>query len=152
MPTNGFVATLPDVAQACCMAMVDSAGCTPAIAFDGTPSASSGAVFTIWAAQVMATSSGLLMYSKTGPAAVPFFGGLLCLAGQIARTPGQFSGGTTGCTGALAMDFNAYVATGSDALLVGGSDVWAQYWSRDAGIAPPNNASTTDASAFTLWP
>lgn len=151
-PVNGFVATLPEVASAYCTAKVNSAGCTPAIAFSGTPSASSGAGFTISASQIMAASSGLLMYSKTGPATVPFFGGLLCLAGQITRTPGQFSGGTTGCTGALSMDFNAYTATGFDPLLVGGTDVWAQYWSRDAGFAPPNNANTTNAVAFTLWP
>jgi probable HAF family extracellular repeat protein len=151
-PVNGFVATLPEVATPYCTAKVNSAGCTPAIAFAGTPSASSGAGFTISADQIMAASSGLLMYSKTGPATVPFFGGLLCLAGQITRTPGQFSGGTTGCSGALSMDFNAYTATGADALLVGGIDVWAQYWSRDAGFAPPNNANTTDAVAFTLWP
>lgn len=152
VPVNGFVATLPEVAVPYCTAKVNSAGCTPAIAFAGTPSASSGAGFTISADQIMAASSGLLMYSKTGPATVPFYGGLLCLAGQITRTPGQFSGGTTGCSGALSMDFNAYVATGADALLVGGADVWAQYWSRDAGFAPPNNANTTDALAFTLWP
>lgn len=152
VPVNGFVATLPEVAGTYCTAKVNSAGCTPAIAFAGTPSATSGAGFTISAAQVMATSSGLLMYGKTGPAAVPFFGGLLCLAGQITRTPGQFSGGTAGCTGALALDFNVYVAGGADPLLVGGTDVWAQYWYRDAGFAPPNNADTTDAVAFTLWP
>jgi probable HAF family extracellular repeat protein len=151
-PTNGFVATLPEVADVYCTAKVNSAGCTPAIAFAGTPSASSGTGFVIFASQVMASSSGLLMYSKTGPAAVPFFGGLLCLGGQITRTPGQFSGGTTGCTGALAFEFNAYVAGGADPLLVGGADVWAQYWYRDAGFAPPNNADTTDAVAFTLWP
>jgi len=151
-PNDGFVATLPEVASVYCTAKVNSAGCTPAIAFDGTPSASSGAGFDISVDQVMANSTGLLIYSKTGPASIPFQGGILCVGGSILRTPGQFSGGTTGCTGAFSIDFNAYVATGADPLLAAGSNVWAQWWSRDQGFAPPNNSNTSDALAFTLWP
>lgn len=41
-------------------------------------------------------------------------------------------------------------AASSNAALVGGANVWAQFWSRDP--ASPSTTNLTDAVTFTLWP
>jgi probable HAF family extracellular repeat protein len=151
-PFKGWIATLPDVASVYCTAKTNSQGCVPAIAFAGTPSASSGSGFTISASNLLSNVSGLLIYSTTGAASQPFQGGTLCLASPVRRTAGQNSGGAGACGGSLALDFNAQVALGQDPALIGGAKVWAQIWSRDSGFAPPNNTNLTDALSFTLWP
>jgi hypothetical protein len=82
-------------------------------------------------------------------------GGTLCVAPPVRRTPGQNSGGsTTGtdCTGTFSFDFNAWIASVLNPTLLPGATVWAQYWSRDPGFAPPNNAGLTDAQTFLIWP
>ena len=133
-----------------CTAKVNSAGCTPAIGFLGSPSASAGSGFTISAANVLDNKFGLLFYSKNGPAATPFQGGILCAIPPLVRTQLQNSGGTPPCGGQFAMDFNVWIASGFDPALVAGQQVNAQYWSRDPGFAPPNNTSLSDAIEFTI--
>jgi hypothetical protein len=70
----------------------------------------------------------------------PFFGGTLCLHSPIKRTPGQSSGGSsTGndCTGVYSYHFTqGYML---QQLLGANATVFAQFWSRDPGFAPPNN-------------
>jgi hypothetical protein len=135
-----------------CTAKTNSAGCVPAIATSGTPSASAGSGFTISTTNVLDNKFGLYFYSKTGPNNAPFQGGTLCAAAPLVRTPVQNSGGTAPCGGAFQIDFNAYVASGADPALVAGQQVWAQTWSRDPGFAPPNNTSLSNAVTFTLCP
>ncbi len=149
-PFKGWVATLPDVATVYCTAQVNSQGCTPAIAFGGTPSASSGAGFPLTATNLVNNVNAILFYGKVGPASIPFNGGTLCVAPPVLRTPLMNSGGAGACSGTLSMDFNAYVPVSSDPGLVGGAKVWAQFWSRDPMSAAGTNL--TDAVAFTLWP
>jgi hypothetical protein len=133
-----------------CTAKVNSAGCTPAIAFTGTPSATSGSGFQISASNILANKFGLLFYGKSGPAASAFQGGTLCAAPPLVRTMLQNSGGTPPCGGSFSLDFNAYIASGADPALVSGQQVNAQYWSRDPGFAPPDNTNLTDAVEFTI--
>jgi catechol 2,3-dioxygenase-like lactoylglutathione lyase family enzyme len=135
-----------------CTAKTNSAGCVPAIAFSGSPSASAGSGFTISTSNVLDNEFGLYFYSKSGPNNAPFQGGTLCAAAPLVRTMLQNSGGTAPCGGAFQIDFNAYVAGGKDPALVAGQQVWAQTWSRDPGLAPPNNTSLSDAVSFTLCP
>jgi len=126
-----------------CTGKVNSLGCTPAISFGGSPSASSGAPFTITCSGVINQKSGLLMYSHL-PNAAPFQGGTLCLKPPLRRTSPQNSGGSASgsdCTGTFGFDFNARIQSGVDPTLVAGAEVFAQYWSRD-----PASSSTTSLS------
>lgn len=140
-------------ASSYCTSKVNSLGCTPAIATSGSASASAGSGFAISATLVLNQKQGLLLYGTSGPAAVPFHGGWLCVAPPRRRTPVQSSGGSSAgsnCSGAYVFDFNAWTATGSDPALIAGATVNAQYWSRDPGFAPPNNVGLTDAVEFHL--
>ncbi len=149
-PFDTWVARLPLEASSYCTAKVNSQGCTPAIGFSGTPSASSGAGFHVSATNIVPNKNGLLFYSISGPAATSFQGGFLCMNSPIKRTAVQVSGGSAACSGSFDIDFNAYIASGVDATLIGGAHVWAQYWSRDPASASTTNL--TNALAFTLWP
>jgi len=144
----GFVSTY-------CTAKVNSQGCTPSIHSSGMASASAGSGFQIGAAQVLNQKFGVLFYGKSGPAATPFQGGLLCAKAPLVRTPVQSSGGSpagSDCSGSYGIDFNAWIASGKDPFLAVGSPVNAQYWSRDPGFAPPSNTGLTDALEFLVCP
>jgi hypothetical protein len=126
-----------------CTAKINSLGCSPAIGFNGSPSATSGAAFLITATQFINLKSGLLFYSHK-PTGIPFLGGTLCAASPTRRTPVQGSGGSASgadCTGTYSLDFNARIHSGVDGALVAGAEIYAQYWARD-----PVSASTSSLS------
>ncbi|HVS18151.1 MAG TPA: hypothetical protein VMT18_06085, partial [Planctomycetota bacterium] len=133
-----------------CSGLVNSAGCEPRINFQGAPSASAGSGFVVRAAGLVPNNVGLFVYSKSGPASIPFAGGILCVAPPILRTPGFGFGGGAPCGGMFQFDFNAYVATGNDPLLVAGADVWIQAWARDTAAAL--GVSLSNGLKFTLCP
>ena len=133
-----------------CVAQVNTSGCTPAISTVGFPSASAPGGFHVEATNVLNDVFGILFYSKTGSNNVPFGGGTLCVLPPTQRTPAQLSGGSGLCGGAFSMDFNAWVQSGVDPVLASGSNVWAQYWSRDPAAVGGSNL--TDAASFTLCP
>jgi hypothetical protein len=135
-----------------CTAKTNSAGCVPAIATSGTPSASAGGGFSISTSNVLNNQVGVFFYSKSGSNHVSFQGGTLCVQPPVKRTMLLNSGGTAPCAGMFQIDFNAYVASGKDPALVAGQQVWIQTWSRDPGFAPPNNTSLSDALSFTICP
>jgi hypothetical protein len=141
-------------ANSYCQAKVTSLGCTPAISGSGAPSASAGSGFAVSTQPVPGGSVGIFFYSTTalpGVSTPPFQGGFLCMSGSILRTPGQGSGGTFGvCDGAYGIDFNAFVAGGSDPTLVAGQLVYMQTWFRD----PPASfgAGLSNALKFELLP
>lgn len=136
-----------------CTAKVNSLGCTPAISSAGSPSASHATAFRIRATNVVSSSFGLLIYSKTGADAKPFQGGLLCVASPVLRTALQASGGSPppkDCTGVFAFEFNDFIASGKDPGLLAGQPVWTQYWYRDQGSA--SGTGLTDGLHFTICP
>jgi hypothetical protein len=97
--------------------------------------------------------SSVLFYGTSGPASLPFLGGTLCIANPLRRTMIQNSGGSAvgmDCTGQLSFDFNAWIASGADHSLRPGTQVNAQFYSRDPGFAPPNNIGLSDAVEFTI--
>jgi hypothetical protein len=137
-----------------CTAKVNSLGCVPAMTVSGMPSANAPQAFWVGARNFLNQKTGMLMYSTGGPAATPFQGGTLCIQTPIHRTPPHSTGGSTSgtdCTGMLAFDFNAWIDSNFDPVLVPGQFVWSQGWSRDPGFPPPGNSSLTDAEAFLIW-
>jgi hypothetical protein len=102
---------------------------------------------------------GLLLYGVDGRAALPFQGGILCVAPPVKRTPPRNSGGDhpvlKNCSGAYRIDMNAFAAGkigGSpDPLLRrAGTFVHCQWWARDPnGIA---GTSTSDALQYVVGP
>ena len=134
-----------------CTTKVNSGGCTPSIDSSGTPSASIANDFHVSASDILFNVPGILIWSQTS-ASTPFGGGTLCLAAPVRRTPGQNSGGTPGqpCSGRFDLHLShAFMASQG---IVPGMVVHAQYWSRDAGFAAPNNVNLTNAVRFTLAP
>lgn len=137
-----------DYATTYCTAKTTSQGCTTAIDAAGIPSASLAAPFDLSASNLLPASVGLLNYSTAGPAAFPFQGGFLCMSTPIFRSTGQGTGGSAPCSGSLSIDFNAFLQSGQAIGVAGGSQVQAQFWSRDTGFAPPNASNLTDAVQF----
>jgi Tol biopolymer transport system component len=138
-----------DLPTTYCLAGQNSLGCTPAIGSSGAPSASSSSPFDVFASSVLNQRAGLLFYGTHGPQLAPFLGGYLCVRAPTVRSLLQISDGSftgTDCTGTFHFDFNAHVQSGVDPALTAGTDVWAQYWSRDA--AAPSTTNLTDAIAF----
>lgn len=142
-----------------CTAKVNSLGCTPVIFSVGTPSTTATSGFEVQADDVRNQKVGILLYSVTGRAALPFSGGFLCVAGPVRRTPGVNSGGaalpTNDCSGEYSVDMNAFAqgllgGTPSPALLVSGTVVDCQWWGRDPGFPSPNNTTLSDALEYTL--
>ncbi len=135
-----------------CTAKTNSSGCTPTIVTSGVASLSGADDFYVGAHSVLNNQSGILIRSFI-PASTPFFGGTLCVAAPIVRTPIQNSGGTalgTDCSGSYSFHVShAYMAASS---LAPGSTLHCQYWCRDPGFAPPNSIGLTNAVRVTVWP
>jgi hypothetical protein len=98
--------------------------------------------------------AGLLLYSTSSAAMLPFQGGYLCILPPIQRALGLDSSGNPSghdCSGVYTTDFNVWVARGKDPALVQGQDVWVQILGRDPG-SPPGNTSLTQGVTFVLGP
>ncbi len=144
-----------------CTAKLNSLGCLPSIASSGCESASAASGFQVSAAQVRNNRPGLLLYSVSGRAAVPFQAGTLCVSAPIKRSPGVSSGGAPSpandCSGVYSIDMNAFASgalggTPLPALSVAGSIVDCQWWGRDPGFAVPDNTTLSAALEYVVQP
>lgn len=164
LATSGSNLGLPDVngqvwldivAFACpypttyCTAKPNSLGCLPAIGSSGVPEPLPG--FLVTCIRVLDGKPGVLFYGNA-PAASPFQGGTLCVQAPVLRTAVQSAGGPppADCTGFYAYDFGALVASGHDPLLIPGTRVWCQYWTRDP--QSPSTTGLSDGLTFEIQP
>ena len=139
---------------------------TPAIAFSGQASATALSGFTISAAPARSNRTGILLYTSSGRANLPFPAGghILCIASSPLRRGGPTSsGGTPGpnCDGVFTIDWNAFshgvwVPPGGQAannpapfLLSAGQVVNVQWWGRDSVAS---GSFMSDALEYTVCP
>jgi hypothetical protein len=122
----------------------------------GVADANAGSGFVVTASGVEGQKQGLFFYGLSGPHALAWgpSSSFLCVKPPTQRTPAQVSGGTlAACDGALALDWNAYVASNPGSLgspFAGGETVWIQAWFRD----PPSPKTThlSDGLRFSVCP
>jgi hypothetical protein len=133
-----------------CTAKSTSQGCAPELSTSGHPRTSSAQPFVVTSTGVISGAPGTFFYGLTGPAATPFQGGLMCVAGPLRRTPVSIASSASGCSAQLSFDFNAWIASGVDAQLAPGAVVHLQGWSRDG--ADSYGSSFSDAISFTVAP
>ena len=150
---QGWIATLPHETGKYCTAKTNSCGSQPSIASIGAPSATAGSGFTVSAVNTRALRAGLLIYTDSGRANVPFLGGTLCInTSPLRRTVAVIdTAGTPGqCDGVLSLDMNCFAAGACggnplSSLTVPGTRINCQYWGRDT-IA--NGALLSDALEY----
>lgn len=144
-----------------CTAKTNSLGCTPTLQGIGLPSATAGSGFIVKSANVRNRKLGLLLYSDAGRSGVPFQGGFLCVNSPFRRSTALDSAGTpvpvNDCTGAFAIDMNAFAVGGlggspASFLLVPGTVVASQFWGRDPGFPFPENSSLSAGLEFVITP
>jgi hypothetical protein len=154
-------------AQSYCTGKPNSLGCVASIVSKGVSSPSALSGFEVSAASVRNQTLGILLYATTGAAAVPFQGGVLCVAPPVQRSKAVSSGGSAApavdCSGVLSLDFNSLLAGKyhQTDLREGpvpppgfppGTTVYCQWWIRDPGLPPPNSSALSDALQFVLCP
>lgn len=144
-----------------CVGKLNSQGCTPEMTLTGVSSATSASGFVLTAESELNQKLGMLLYSVSGPAAVPFQGGTLCLAAPLLRMPAGSSGGAAlpinDCSGVYSLDINAFAAGAAGgnpdpSLAAPGTTVWVQGWGRDPGFLPPNNTSLSNGLSYVVGP
>jgi TolB protein len=129
-------------------------GCLPSMSAQGQSSGSTGAGHSISVQNTVNDQIGLFVYGTSGSGVALFSNGFFCLQGPVIRLPAQATGGSlppsSDCTGGLQLDFNSVIASGQDPLLVTGTPVYLQSWTRDP--SHPAGAILSNALAFVIGP
>jgi hypothetical protein len=152
--TNGRELNGAPPATIYCTSKMNSQFCLPAIAFSGTPSATSASPFTISCSELINNKSGLFFYGYQ-PLGSAFQGGHLCVKAPTKRLTVQNTGGNpppADCSGTLAVNFNTVIQSGSDPALVVGANVYVQTWARDPADLTGFGTQLSDALQFAIKP
>jgi len=138
-----------------CSSKVTCVPCKPGIVTRGEPSVAAQG-FEVQSVGTDSAIPGLLFYGQSGPANLPFLGGILCVLPPLQRTPVQFSGGLGQgtCTGVFRFDFFPWFQSGIDPAFQIGSVVNAQYWYREPPCqpGPGGGRGLSNAVQFTWTP
>ena len=135
-----------------CTGKLNSAGCTPNIGTIG---------FAASATNLRNNVNGLMLYGNAGRASIPFANGTLCIASPRLRGTPLNSGGSNppivDCSGVFQVELHAFrdsllASWPTSFLSVPGTLVDFQFWARDPGFAPPNNAQLSNAIELELAP
>jgi hypothetical protein len=142
-------------ASSYCTGKLSSQGCLPEIGWQGFASPNSATGFRLWATDVPNDTAGVLLTSLAGPAAVPLFGGTLCLDSPVLwgpYVPTSSGSGTpySNCTGRWELDFNQYMF--HQGTYPPGVRVQAQWLGRDSGYPPGEAISLSNAVDFEIVP
>ena len=139
-----------EVPAAFCTAKVTSIGCTPMVTWMGAASATQGQGFEVGVSGICPSAVAMLVHSTAAPVALPFQGGVLCVAPPLVRSPPVTSTNSPACLAFARTDFNVIAASGSNPALIPGATVCAQWWSRDNG--DPFGSNLSNALGFVLAP
>lgn len=125
----------PGLLNIYCTSKLSSAGCSNVIGTSNlfAQPVSGANDYQVTCSNVQGFKNGLLIASISGPAAIPFVGGTLCINPPLKRGTLMNSGGTTPftCDGSYATTVNSglVIPFGLDA--GPGNSAWYQYWYRD---------------------
>lgn len=135
-----------------CSAKVNSQGCTPTIAYSGSPTMSGPDDFHVTASNVINSKWGVLFWGNT-PDNTPFQGGTICAGAPLQRMDTQYSFGSTSgndCSGT----YDQHISQGyfnAQAFTVG-TQVYAQYFYRDPAHLDGTGFGLSNAIDFTVCP
>ncbi len=142
--------------EACPAQKPTSAGCLPQVRATGTPSLTLGDDLTLRVDGAVPGQPGVFVWSRD-LAALPFRGGLLCLAAPRFRLPPATTTGPTGTcsstgqpSGSMRLGFSKadLAALG----LLPGDAFLVQGFFRDGGYPPPLDLGMSGALVVTIWP
>jgi len=124
---------LVDAPMTYCTAKTSSAGCVTQISTSdtGAQPVSGAGDYSVTASEVQRFKNGLLFAGASGPSAIPFNGGVLCVNPPNKRGPVLGSGGSVGCTGSFATVVNDGVTIPAGLDAGPGNSGWYQWWYRD---------------------
>ncbi len=133
-----------------CVAKLASPGCSPSIAWSGTPSLANSD-FVIACNDVVSEQFGLMIWSRE-QASVPLFGGTLCVGGSIRRTPVRYSFGlgSGNCSGRLELSLDSGFMQSSGFQV--GETIHAQWWFRDPFLFPADPVGLSNGLSFAVLP
>ena len=101
------------LATSFCSAKSSSLGCAPRLSGDGFASPAASLGFTVTASDLNNNRVGMMLYTTSGRASIPFQGALLCVQPPVLRSPAGTTGGnplpTLDCSGTWSIDYNSMI-------------------------------------------
>ena len=151
--TNCFVSNGSVVVY--CTAKTSSAGCVATIGTSDSANQPISGVggYSVTARRVQGEKTGLLFASISGPSAIPFGGGTLCMNPPLKRGPVQFSGGSSPveCNGRYTTLVNDGTSFPIGMDPGAGMSATYQYWYRDPSNGAGNfGTALSDAVLLTF--
>ena len=128
-----------------CTAKASSSGCLATLSGSGPTLVSGANNFTVTMSGAQGQRPGIFIGGKSGPSAIGFFGGTLCVQPPLKRGLIKFTGGVANtCTGSynqLINNGNSFPPGGTGFDSGAGTSSWMQGWYRDPALMSPQGPS-----------